>query len=156
MTPEMEEQAVALLRSRPDFTMPLAALHLELAARFGEDVGTPELLRGSLARRREIFLVFEPPTEPWMAALGSDVWAEVHDAMREAGWHAGPRVVLLRLPATDPDPGADAVEALLELMRTTLVDVLARAPQDSDVQAVTAEALNAAGELRRALVPAPP
>lgn len=155
MTPEMEEQAIALLRSSPDFTMPVAGLHLELAAQFGDDVGSPELLRESLARRPEIFLVFEPRTEPWMAALGSNVWAEIHSAMREAGWHAGPRVVLLRLPATDADPSTDAVKTLLELMRTTLVDVLARAPQDSDVHAVTAEALNAAGELRRALVPAP-
>lgn len=155
MTPEMEEQAIALLRSRPDFTMPVAELCLELASHFGEDVDSPELLRESLARRPEIFLVFEPPIEPWMATPETGAWAEVRHIMREAGWHAGPRVVLLRLPAIDRDPGTDAVEALLELMRVTLVDALARSPQDSDVHAVTAEALNAAGALRRALVRVP-
>jgi hypothetical protein len=152
MTPEIEDQTIALLRAHPDFAMPLAELHRELTVFFGEEVGTRQRLRESIERRTTSFLVLESPSEAWnIAPPGSALRAAVQSAMRAAGWDAEPLVVLLRLPAPGPDTRVDASESLLQQIRGTLVPVLARAPNGSDLQSAAAEALTAANELRRAL-----
>lgn len=144
------DQVTAVIRSSDAVALPLDRLAAELRARFGGEVGVPEL-RARIGQRADRLLLIEPETPLLGAGLPGADQQELLGILRAAGLAPSPHVMLRGEgePSTTVEPAPEVTRAVSRSLTQLWGAQTGAEPGRADLVLATRAANTLRGTLRR-------